>query len=291
MTARAPRTAGSHPHPSGFSRHRDGRGACAPRCRCPASISIGGQTDYRAVLRMTPEPARERTLELQLEPRRPRARSCPAPLTKPAAAAMPTSVAVQWPASGDEEIRVDLGSVLRGAVMLDSDANGPKLGRSGRHLRRGRPGIQRRSDGQCGRQASESWTLPGGSRSSGGCRRTSSGRPRRWRPTSRRREDSRSADRLSGLSFIDVPVGDLGSQRRLAHRADGPNVVGIHLAAGRAQNPPAPWDLEFERLKFTDARDCGTRRRARRRRAISGRSAGNPMIRAVSRRSLSMQRS
>ena len=76
MTARAPRSRQPTAHPAGFSRHAERRDALRSGARrCPPSMAIGGQTDWRAVLRMAPEPARERSVAHQLEPRGPRART------------------------------------------------------------------------------------------------------------------------------------------------------------------------------------------------------------------------
>ncbi len=128
MTARAPRNRQSSRTYLDFRGSLSGD-ALRSALTLPPSMVIGGQTDYRAVLRMASDPARERSLNISsslvgLELK------LPAPLTKPAEAAMPTSVAVQWPASGGAEIRGNLGTVLRGAVMLDLDSNGPNLGRA-----------------------------------------------------------------------------------------------------------------------------------------------------------------
>jgi uncharacterized protein YhdP len=95
----------------------------------PASTPVNGTAEWHGVLRMSPEPARERTLRLSsslsgLE------LNLPDPLAKPAGTALPTSVEVQWPAAGGAQLRVALGSVLRGQIALDSGANGPQLGRA-----------------------------------------------------------------------------------------------------------------------------------------------------------------
>ena len=85
----------------------------------PASMPIGGTTDWHGVLRMSPEPARERSfringslagLDLNL----------PEPLAKPVGRALPTAVDVEWPAAGGEQVRVALGSVLRAQFSVDS---------------------------------------------------------------------------------------------------------------------------------------------------------------------------
>jgi uncharacterized protein (TIGR02099 family) len=95
----------------------------------PASIPINGSTDWHGVLRMAPEPARERSLRINgnlagLE------LNLPEPLAKPSGRPMPSSVDIQWPPSGGPQVRMTLGSVLRAQLSLDSGANGPTLGRA-----------------------------------------------------------------------------------------------------------------------------------------------------------------
>ena len=91
---------------------------CARRCRLPANIPIGGQADWHGVLKMAPEPARERSLritsslaglELKL----------PEPLAKPADAPLPSSVELSGRRAAELQVRVALGSVLRGALILE----------------------------------------------------------------------------------------------------------------------------------------------------------------------------
>ncbi len=128
MTARAPR---NRPVPR---TQLDFRGtfsgeALRAALSLPASVSIGGQADWHGVLKMAPDPQRERSLRISsslagLELK------LPEPLAKPAGSALPSSVDVQWPQSGGAQLRVALGSVLRGALTLGADANGPKLERA-----------------------------------------------------------------------------------------------------------------------------------------------------------------
>ena len=221
----------------------------------PPSMVIGGQTDYRAVLRMAPDPARERSLyissnlvglELKL----------PAPLTKPAEAAMPTSVAVQWPAGGGAEIRGNLGTVLRGAVMLDLDSNGPSLGRAAVSFGGADPAFSDAQainvGGDIGELDLAGWLKILGTSSAGGAAASKSPHPL----TAYFREATFAVHKIDylGLSFMDVSVAISAANGGWRIRADGPNVVGSISLPG-AQDPSAPWDLEFERLKFTGDSD------------------------------------
>jgi uncharacterized protein (TIGR02099 family) len=251
MTARAPRNRQS------TRTHLDFRGtlsgeALRSALTLPPSMVIGGQTDYRAVLRMAPDPARERSLyissslvglELKL----------PAPLTKPAEAAMPTSVAVQWPASGGAEIRGNLGTVLRGAVMLDLDSNGPNLGRAAVAFGGADPAFSDAQainvGGDIGELDLAGWLKILGTSSAAGAPAPKNPHPL----TAYFREATFAVHKIDylGLSFMDVSVAISAANGGWRIRADGPNVVGsISLPA--AQDPSAPWDLEFERLKFAD---------------------------------------
>ena len=116
----------------------------------PANFPIGGQADWHGVLKMAPDPARERSLritsglsglELKL----------PEPLAKPATRALPSSVEVQWPPSGGVQVRVALGSLLRSALSMEGEGTGTRLGRAAIAFGSARAGVQRHTGGECGR--------------------------------------------------------------------------------------------------------------------------------------------
>ncbi len=214
----------------------------------PPSIAIGGQTEYRAVLRVAPDPARERSLNISsslvgLELK------LPAPLDKPAEAAMPTSVAVQWPAGGGAEIRANLGSVLHGTVTLDLDPNGPKIGRAAVAFGGAEPAFNDAQTVNVGGDIGEldlaGWLkILGTSRAGSGARGPN---PANFP------EATFAVHKIDylGFSFMDVSLAISAINGGWRVRADGPNVRGsISLPGG--PDPSAPWDLEFERLKFAD---------------------------------------
>jgi uncharacterized protein YhdP len=218
----------------------------------PPSIAIGGQTDYRAVLRMAPDPARERTLNISsnlvgLELK------LPAPLTKAAEAAMPAGVAIQWPAGGGTELRANLGSVLRGAVMLDSDPNGPKLVRAAVAFGGADPTFSDSQavniGGDIGELDLAGWLKILGA-SPAGAGKASNRLAAYFRSAT---FEVGKIDYL-GFSFSDVSVAVSAANGGWRIRADGPNVVGS-ISLPEAQDPSAAWDLEFERLKFTGESD------------------------------------
>ena len=82
-----------------------------------------------------------------LEPRRTRAGTSRAAVQSRPAAALPASVDVQWPAAAATQVRVALGSLLRGEVTLDADAERLKVSRAAVWFGGGEPPVQR-----CGRR-------------------------------------------------------------------------------------------------------------------------------------------
>jgi uncharacterized protein (TIGR02099 family) len=86
----------------------------------PPAAALRGVADWRAVVRIAPEPARERSLHVSsslvgLE------MPLPAPLAKPGVQPLPSWVDVQWPAAGGLQVNLALGTLLRGVFLLDSD--------------------------------------------------------------------------------------------------------------------------------------------------------------------------
>jgi uncharacterized protein (TIGR02099 family) len=211
----------------------------------PDSIPISGQTDWRAVLRMAPEPLRERSLKissnlagLELD--------LPEPLLKPAGTAMPTSIDLQWPSGGGTEMRLSLGSVLRCALSLDSDATGPKLRRAAVSFGEGEPAFSDAQavnlGGSLGELDLEGWLKLGAG--------IKSSKPVVSYLKSAKLEVGR-IDYL-GLAFLDVSLSLAESEGGWKIRADGPNVAGT-ITLPSPQAPADGWDLEFERLKLVDA--------------------------------------
>jgi uncharacterized protein (TIGR02099 family) len=280
ITARAPRTRQS------TRTHLDFRGtlsgdAVRSALSLPAGIAISGQAEYRAVLRIAPDPARERTLSvssslvgLELE--------LPAPLTKPAGAAMPSMLAVQWPVSGPEEIRANLGAVLRGTALLDADSNGPKLARAAVAFGDGDPAFSDTQTVNVGGNIGEldlaGWLKllgpgaapgPGAGPGSGAAPGSGAG-PGPSAATGASSAPGASAPRGSwaayfrvatvevakidylGFTFRDVSLTISQPNGGWRIQAAGPNVAGSISMPG-AEDPSAPWDLQFERLRFTES--------------------------------------
>src|SRR3984957_18203733 len=210
----------------------------------PASIAIGGTTDWHGVLRMAPEPSRERSLRINsslagLE------LNLPEPLAKPAGRPLPASVEIQWPAASGPQLRVTLGSVLRGRVNLDSGANGSTLGRAA-VVFGGAPSEPALSDTQVlntGGQI-ERLDLAGWLKLYTPDKNTKS---LAYFLRSAKFEVAR-IDYL-GLSFLDVTVDLAASEAGLRIGVGGPNVVGT-ISLPSAADAMDPWKMEFQHLKF-----------------------------------------
>jgi uncharacterized protein (TIGR02099 family) len=212
----------------------------------PASIPINGTTDWHGVLRMAPEPARERSLRLNgslaaLELK------LPEPLAKPAGRPLPSSVEILWPSSGATQVRVALGSVLRAQVTLDSGTNGPQLGRAAVTFGAAtEPAAFSdtqvvNTGGTIERLDLAGWlklyTPDKSAKPLGSFLRTA-------------KFDVGQIDYL-GLSFLDVSLDVRANDAGWRIGVGGPNVVGsISLPSGAAATEP--WQLEFQRLKFID---------------------------------------
>jgi uncharacterized protein (TIGR02099 family) len=208
----------------------------------PAALSITGQTDWRGVLKITPEPARERSLRLSstlvgLEMK------LPAPLDKTAPTPLPSWLEIQWPASGGPQGSFALGSLVSSSYALDSDQSGVRLAHASMTF------------GAGDANAGESQILTVG----GAVQRLDLGG---WLSLSTPGKDGKPlsyymrAARLNvaeldylGLAFHDVSLDLAVAERNWRINVGGPNVIGaitIPSAAGSAE----PWNLQFDRLHF-----------------------------------------
>jgi uncharacterized protein (TIGR02099 family) len=242
MNARAPRSRAATRTQLDFRGTFSGealRGALS----LPATVPITGQADWHGVLKMAPEPARERSLRLTsslsgLELK------LPEPLAKPATRALPSSVEAQWPPSGGMQVRVVLGSLLRSALTMEGDGSATRLGRAAIAFGSAEPLY---SDTQALNVGGtiETLDLTGWLKLAAPTKGA--------KPLSSYLHSAQLAvgrvDYL-GLSFQEVALdlADHNGGWRIA--VTGPNVQGsIALPADAAE----PWDLEFQRLRFVTA--------------------------------------
>jgi uncharacterized protein (TIGR02099 family) len=207
----------------------------------PSGASLGGQADWRAVLKMVSEPNRERSLRVNsdlvgLEIK------MPAPLYKAADAPMPSSIEMQWPSNGGAQGRVSLGSVVSGTYILEPDA-GTRLAHAALNFGPGEPNSNDSQmlnvGGSVGRLDLAGWLklIPAekGANGLSDFLRTSS-------------LNVAELDYL-GFAFRDVSLKLTVAERSLRVAVGGPNVAGM-IVVPRGADAPEPWNLQFERLHF-----------------------------------------
>ncbi len=208
----------------------------------PASMSISGQTDWRAVLKITPEPARERSLrisstlvgfEMKL----------PAPLDKSAAAPLPSWLEVQWPQSGGPTGSLALGSLVSSSYALESDAAGVRLAHATINFGGSDAGG---GDAQILNVGGSVPRLD-----LGGWLRVSTP-DKNAKPLAYYMRNARlSVAELDylGLAFRDVTLDLTVLDRSWRINVGGPNVAGtISVPSGEGSGDP--WNLQFDRLHF-----------------------------------------
>jgi uncharacterized protein (TIGR02099 family) len=210
----------------------------------PPALSIGGQTDWRGVLKMAPEPNRERSLRISsslagLEMK------LPAPLDKAADVPMPSWFEIQWPAAGGPSGRLALGSVVSGSYALESDAGGVRLARLALSFGAGEPDSLRREQrvnvgGAVARLDLAGWLA--------------------LKPADKNAkplaEYLRAARlKVAELDYLGLAFRDLSLELAVAEggglriAVGGPNVAGT-IALPSPGDSSDPWDLRFERLHF-----------------------------------------
>ena len=208
----------------------------------PPGIAIGGQTDWRATLKMAPEPNRERSLRVSsglvgLEMK------LPAPLDKAADAPMPSWFDIQWPAAGGPSGRLALGSVVSGSYALDANANGVRLSRLALSFGAGEPNSNDAQNfnvgGSVARLDLAGWL-------------NLNLADKNPKPASDYLRTARlnvaELDYL-GLAFRDVALDLAAAEGGWRITVGGPNVVGTITLPAAARSSDA-WDLQFERLRF-----------------------------------------
>jgi uncharacterized protein (TIGR02099 family) len=217
----------------------------------PASVAISGQTDWRAVLKITPEPARERSLrisstlvgfDMKL----------PAPLDKSAASPLPSWLEIQWPQAGGPQGSFALGSLVGGSYALEPESGGMRLAHASM------------SFGGSESNGSESQILNvGGSVQRldlGGWLRMGGG-GKDSKPLAYYMRNAKlnvaELDYL-GLAFRDVTLDLQVSEPNWRINIGGPNVSGV-ITIPSASGSTEAWNLQFDRLHFdvADNEDSG----------------------------------
>jgi uncharacterized protein (TIGR02099 family) len=218
----------------------------------PAGVRMTGVSDWHGVLRIAPDPARERSLHvnaslvgLDLE--------LPEPLAKPAGRALPSTLEIVWPGAGPTLLRVALGSVLHGQAAFETGAAGPQLARASVTFGAGSEPAA----------FSDTQVVNTG----GTIERLDLGGWLKLYPPEKAAKpmanflrsakfDVGEIDYL-GLTFRDVSLDLAAGERAWRIGLGGPNVVGSITLPG-AGEAGGPWKLEFQRLKFDDATATAT---------------------------------
>jgi uncharacterized protein (TIGR02099 family) len=209
----------------------------------PPSVAVHGFTDWRAVLKMAPEPSRERSLRISsnlggLEVK------LPEPLAKAAGQMLPSWVELFWPSEAATQGRFTVGTVVRGAFELTADGGGWHLARGAVAFGSSEPAYSNTQilniGGRITRLNLTDW--------------------QRFRPTDKNarplssyvhtaRFEIGELDYL-GLAFRDITLDLAGTDAQWQVGIVGPDVAGsIWMPAA---DSAAPWELEFERLKLAD---------------------------------------
>jgi uncharacterized protein YhdP len=170
----------------------------------------------------------------------------PAPLHKAAAASLPATVDIQWPAPAVTQLRVVLGSLLRSELMFDDNSSGIKLARANVWFGAGEPPAGDAAGVTVGGQIDELDLA-------GWLKLTAGAKPEK--PLASYFHAARfTLGRVDyhGASLRDVTLGITTEEGGWRVAFEGPTVSGRMTLPGPG-DPQAPWDLEFERLKFVDA--------------------------------------
>jgi uncharacterized protein (TIGR02099 family) len=215
----------------------------------PASMSISGETDWRAVLKITPEPARERSLRIS-STLAGFDMKLPAPLDKSAASPLPSWLEIQWPETGGPQGSFALGSLVSSSYALEPDPAGLRLAHASMSFGASESGG---GDAQILNIGGSVQRLD-----LGGWLRLSA-QPKDAKPLSYYMRNAKlnvaELDYL-GLAFRDVSLDLLVGERSWRINVGGPNVSGV-ITIPSVGNSTEAWSLQFDRLHFdvADAED------------------------------------
>jgi len=212
----------------------------------PSTIALRGASEWHAIVKIAPDPARERSLHVTssltgLE------MPLPAPLAKSAAQPLPSWVDVQWPAAGGIQVNLSLGSLLRAVVLMDRDVDtgAPSLAHAAVMFGDADPVF---SDTQLVNVGGKIDRLD-----LGGWLQMISPSKSAKPLTYYLRTASVAFGEVDfiGLAFHDVML-DLAARSDHWHLAlDGPNLAGT-ISLPMAPDSGDPWDLHFDRVNLDE---------------------------------------
>jgi uncharacterized protein (TIGR02099 family) len=216
----------------------------------PSAVAVSGQADWRAVLKITPEPMRERSLRVSstlagFEMR------LPAPLDKPAAVPMPSWIEIQWPAAGGPQGSLALGTLVNSTFALESSEAGMRLAHATMTFGTGETAAAGTQivdvGGSVPRVDLAGWLKLGST--------DQNAKPLAYYMRTAKLNVA-ELDYL-GLAFRDVSLDLSVAERSWRINVGGPNVIGsitVPSAAGALE----PWSLQFDRLRFDVADPLGS---------------------------------
>jgi uncharacterized protein (TIGR02099 family) len=205
----------------------------------PPALPFSGTADWRAVLKLAPEPNRERSLRISstlagLELR------LPAPLEKSSGAPLPSWLDIQWLPNGPQG-RLAIGSLVSGSYALKPDEDGYRLVHAsltfGTDELAGGDAQILNVGGSVERVDLAGWLALN--------KPDKNGKPLAYYL----RNATLNVAELDywGLAFHDVSIDLNVIDSGLHIKVGGPNVVGSIDVPNAAQEP---WSLEFEKLRF-----------------------------------------
>jgi uncharacterized protein (TIGR02099 family) len=223
----------------------------------PDSMSISGETDWRAVLKITPAPARERSLrisstlvgfDMKL----------PAPLNKDASTPLPSWLEIQWPESGGPQGSFALGSLVSSSYALETDPGGMRLAHASMNFGGSESGGGEAQILNIGGSV-QRLDLGGWLRLSTSDKGTTGAEAKPLVYYMRGAKLNVAELDYLGLAFRDVSLEMAVSERSWRINVGGPNVTGV-ITIPSLEGAPEPWSLQFDRLHFdvADSSDVST---------------------------------
>lgn len=212
----------------------------------PANMPLQGLSDWHAVLKLAPDPARERSLHVTgslagIDV------AWPQPLSKPYGRPLPSSLDIQWPSVGGSQINIGLGSILRGVFVFESDpdSDSSRLTHAAVMFGEADPVF---SDTQLVNVGGRIERLD-----LGGWLRLitpdNSGKPLTYYLHTADLEIG--TVEFIGLLFRDMNLNLSARGDRWHFAVAGPNLAGT-ISMPMAIGSPAPWDLQFDRIALDD---------------------------------------
>jgi len=212
----------------------------------PANMPLQGLSDWHAVLKLAPDPARERSLHvtgslagLNI--------GLPQPLSKPYGRPFPSWLDIQWPSVGGSQINIGLGSILRGVFMFepDPDSDSSQLTHAAVMFGEADPVFSDTQLVNVGGRI-DSLDLSGWLRL---ITPEKSGKPLTYYLHTADLEIG--AVEFIGLLFRDVSLNVSARGDRWHLAVAGPNLTGT-ISMPMAIGSPEPWDLQFDRIALDD---------------------------------------